>query len=399
MLSPYMLKISSGGSAIRKMDNLAQKLAKEHGADKIQNYTIGNSRVPPPQAYLDALREVANEEVPMCHGYSSTQGDEKPRITMAKLFSEIQGIEISKDDVILTSGCAGAINVILRVILNVGDEVILVSPYFLEYPFYVENYHATCTVLNTSFEEGWQINPAKLEEVITPLTRAIIINSPQNPTGIVYTQDTVNKMCEVLKRKSDEYGRPIYIVSDDVYCRVVEPNVQPHKIFEHYDYSVVCYSLSKDLSIPGERIGCLIVNPLLKGRELLVHCCAHSNEIMGFVHANRIQMRIIPKVVPATSEIKLYDESRQIFCDLFDELGIQYVKPKGAFYMFPRIPEGIDEWEFCETLANNFVIVVPGSAFDASGYFRLSFCKPPQDIRKALPVIKAAFQEALKLKK
>lgn len=399
MLSPYMLKCSSGGSAIRRMDNLAQQLAKEHGADKIHNFTIGNPRVPPPKAYTDALKEIAAEEIPLCHGYSSTMGDEKPREVLANLFSEIQGVKINPDCIVLSSGCAGAINVALRVILNVGDEVILVAPYFLEYPFYIENWHATVTVLDTTFEQGWQIDPTKLEQVITPLTRAIIINSPHNPTGTLLSQDTVNKMCEVLDRKSKEYGRPIYVISDDVYCRVIAPGTKHHHIFDVYPYSIVAYSLSKDLSIPGERIGCIIVNPLLQNYKLLVHSLAHANEIMGFVHANRLHMRIIPKVIPATSDINLYNESRDMICKAFDEVGIQYVKPEGAFYIFPKIPDGIDEWAFCETLAKNFIIVVPGSAFAKEGFFRLSFCKPPKDIEAAIPVLKKAIQEALKLKK
>jgi len=399
MLSPYMLKCSSGGSAIRKMDNLAQKLAKEHGDDKIHNFTIGNPRVPPPQEYFDALREVANEEVPLCHGYSSTQGDEAPRESLAKLFTEIQGIPVDKDCIILSSGCAGAINVFLRTILSVGDDVILTAPYFLEYPFYIENWHATYSVLDTTFEEGWQINPEKLEKIITPLTRAIIINSPHNPTGTLLSQDTVHKMCQVLERKSKEYGRPIYVISDDVYCRVIAPGAVHHQIFKEYEYSCIAYSLSKDVSIPGERIGCIVVNPRLQNHELLVHCAAHANEIMGFVHANRIHMRIIPKLLPATSKLELYNQSRDMICKALDEEGIQYVKPEGAFYIFPKIPEGIDEWQFCETLANNFIIVVPGSAFAKEGFFRLSFCKPPEDIAKAIPVLKHALQEALKLKK
>ena len=394
-----MLKCSSGGSAIRKMDNLAQELAKKYGDEKIHNFTLGNPRVPPPKEYSEALLEVAKDERPLVHGYSSTRGDEAPRETLAKLFSEIQGVPIDKDCVILTSGCAGAMNVILRTILSVGDEVILTAPYFLEYPYYVENWHATCTILDTSFEEDWQINPDKLEAIITPMTRAIIINSPHNPTGTLLSQETVHKMCQVLERKSKEFGRPIYVVSDDVYCRVISPDAKHHQIFKEYLYSVVCYSLSKDLSLPGERIGCLIVNPLLKNHELLVHSAAHANEIMGFVHANRIHMRIIPKVVPATSNINLYNESRDLVCQALDEVGIKYVRPQGAFYIFPKIPDGIDEWAFCETLANNFIIVVPGSAFAKRGFFRLSFCKPPEDIKVAIPILKKAILEAMNLKK
>lgn len=381
------------------MNNIALEMEKKHGEDSVFNFTLGNPRVPPPKEYLDALIEVAADEKPLCHGYSSTMGDEEARESFAKLFTEIQGVKVGPEDVIVTSGCAGAINVFLRCVMAVGDDVIVVSPYFLEYPYYIENWHGTYTVLETTFEEKWQINPDKLEACITPLTRAIIINSPNNPTGCVYTQDTIDKMCDVLKKKSREYGRPIYVLSDDVYYRVLRPGVKCHKIFDKYPHSVIAYSLSKDLSLAGERIGCLVVNPLLKNKDLLVHSCAHANEIMGFVHANRIHMRIIPKVLPATSNLNAYTESCDIICKLLDELGVEYIKPDGAFYVFPKIPHGIDDMEFCECMANNFIILVPGSAFAMPGFFRLSFCKPPEDIKDCIPVFKKAFQKAMELKK
>jgi aspartate aminotransferase len=288
-------------------------------------------------------------------------------------------------------------NVTLRVILSPGDEVILITPYFLEYPFYIENFHGTVVEVATKFEEGWQINAHTLEAAINPMTRAVVINSPHNPTGVVYTQECVDSMAEVLKRKSAEYGRPIYILSDDVYARLVEPGVKPHQIFKSYPYSVVCYSLSKDLSIPGERFGCMVGNPLLENVGLLSHSLAHANEVLGFVHANRLHMRIIPKVMMATSRLELYDKSREIICKMLDECGLKYVRPQGAFYIFPKIPDGIDEWKFCETMAKNMVIVVPGLGFKAPGFFRLSFCKAPEDIEKAVPVFKAAFEETLRV--
>ena len=396
MLSPYMLSVSSGGSLIRKMSDRADKLIEEHGLDAVHNFSLGNPRVPPPQEYFDALIAVANEEVPLCHGYSSTVGDLAPRKCIADMFTEIQGIPVGPEHIVLTSGCAGAMNVALRVILSVGDEVILFTPYFLEYPYYVENYHGVVKEVETTFEEGWQINPHKLEEAVTPLTRAVIINSPHNPTGVVFTQECIDKMAEVLKRKSAQYGRPIYIISDDVYVRVVDKGVKCHQIFKSYPFSIVCYSVSKDLSIPGERFGCMIANPLLENVGLLIHSLAHSNEIMGFVHANRLHMRIIPRVMPHTSHLELYNESREIVCKMLDDCGIKYVKPEGAFYIFPKIPDGIDEWEFCNTMADHLVIIVPGMGFKAPGFFRLSYCKPPDQIQKAVPAFKAAFAETMK---
>jgi aspartate aminotransferase len=381
---------------IRKMDNLASQMIEKVGAENVHNFTLGNPRVPPPKEYTDALKEVANEEYPLCHGYSSTVGDIKARRAFADLFTELQGLKVEPEHIILCSGCAGAMNVFLRTVLSVLDEVILITPYFLEYPFYVENFHGVVREVRTSFDDGWQINPQIIERAVNPLTRVVIINSPHNPTGIILTQDTITKMCEVLKRKSEEYGRPIWVLSDDVYARVIAPGAETHKIFQAYDYSAIAYSLSKDLSLPGERIGALCVNPRLKNNALFVHSAAHANEILGFVHANRIHMRIVPKVLPAKSAIHLYDESREIIMKLFDELGLKYVKPTGAFYIFPKIPDGCDEWTFCKTLAENCIVVVPGSAFREPGFMRISFCKPPQDIERAIPVFKKAFAAALK---
>lgn len=396
MLSPYMLKCSSGGSLIRKMSNIADELVEKHGLDAIHNFSIGNPRVPPPEEYYQALREIANTETPLCHGYSSTQGDLPPRKCFADMFTKIQEVPVGPEHIILTSGCAGAMNVTLRCILSPGDEVILFTPYFLEYPFYVENFHGVVKEVETTFEEGWQINAEKLREAVNPCTRAVIINSPHNPTGVIFKQDCVEAMAKVLKEKSQEYGRPIYILSDDVYARVIAPGEKCHQIFKCYDYSVVCYSLSKDISIPGERFGCIIVNPLLENNKLLVHSLAHANEIMGFVHANRLHMRVIPKVLPATSHLELYNESREIVCKMLDDCGIKYVRPTGSFYIFPKIPDGIDEVKFCETMAKHFVIVVPGMGFRAPGFFRISFCKPPEDIKKAVEPFKAAYAETLR---
>jgi aspartate aminotransferase len=380
------------------MSNLADEMAVQHGADQIHDFSIGNPRIPPPKAYTDALREVASTEEPLCHGYSSTVGDLEPRKEFAKLFTRLQETPVGPEHIILTSGCAGAINITLRVILSIGDEVILIKPYFLEYPFYIENYSGKVVEVDTKFEEGWQINAATLDKAVNPLTRAIIINSPNNPTGVVYTQECIDEVADLLARRSKEFGRPIYIISDDVYIRVIAPGVKCHKIFATYPYSVVCYSVSKDLSIPGERFGCIVCNPLLENVGLLVHVLAHSNEIMGFVHANRLHMRLMPRVLAAnaTADIHLYNESRDIICRMLDDCGIQYVRPTGAFYIFPKIPDGLDEWTFCEKLARHLVIIVPGRGFMTPGFFRLSYCNPPSDIQRSVPVFKAAFAAVVK---
>jgi aspartate aminotransferase len=375
------------------MSSRAEALAKEVGAANVFNFSIGNPRLPPPPAYFEALRRIACTEEDLCHGYSSTMGDLPAREAFAGLFTQLQGVKVGPEHVILTSGCAGAMNVTLKTILSPGDEVILIAPYFVEYPFYVDNFLGRVVEVSTTLEDGWQINIDALADAITPLTRCLVINSPHNPTGIVYTQECIDQVAALLNDRAETYGRPIYILSDDVYVRVTAPEVHCHQIFKTYAYSVIAYSLSKDISIPGERFGSIIVNPLLENVALLVHALAHSNEVLGIVHANRLHMRLIPEVLKAgvTSEVAAYDRSRDIICKMLDECGAEYLKPTGAFFVFPKVPNRIDDVKFCDAMANHHIILVPGTGFKARGFYRLSFCKKPEDIQLSIEPFKKAY--------
>ncbi|KAL7715985.1 Aspartate aminotransferase [Entamoeba marina] len=344
MLSAYMQAKCTSGTMIRKMSGLADELKKTKG--------------------------IAETESALCHGYSSTVGDLAARKSMANIINEFEEVKIDESHLVLTAGCAAACNIFLRTILEKDDEVIIFSPYFLEYPFYIENYGGKCVIVKTRFEDKWQINTDLFKEKLTKKTRCVLINSPNNPTGVVYSQSHVDELIEIVKQQSEANGRPIWILNDDVYSRVVAPNVQVHSVFS-YPYSVIAYSLSKDLSIAGERVGCLAVNPNLKENALVVSAVAAANEIVGIVHANKLHMRILPYIEKATVNISLYDETRNIVCKCFDELGIEYIQP-----------EDYDEWEFCKTLAENGIVTVPGSAFDAPGFYRISLCKHPKDIEK-----------------
>jgi aspartate aminotransferase len=243
----------------------------------------------------------------------------------------------------------------------------------------------------TKFEEGWQINKERFEKCFTAKTRCVIINSPQNPTGIVYTKETIKMISEICEKFSNKYGRPIWILSDDVYCRVLRPEKKHHQIFKYYKFSVICYSVSKDLSLPGERIGALIMNPSIKLCERNIHAISMSNEFLAVYPPNRLHMRALPKLLKYTSKVELYSESQKIIEETLKKLKIEYIPPEGAFYIFPKIPNNIDEMEFCKEMVNNFIVVVPGSAFGVEGFYRLSFCKKPEDIKRGMEQFEKAY--------
>ena len=395
-LSPYMTELCQSSSAIRKMDEIAKEMVKKHGEDSIHNFSIGNPRVPPPEEYEQIMIDtVKDKEFFLPHGYAPNTGDQESREAIAELFSKIQDVKISYKNVVLSAGCAGAINIFLRTILSVGDEVIVPSPYFLEYPYYIENFHGKAVFCETKFEEGWQINKERFEKCFTATTRCVIINSPQNPTGIVYTKETIKMISEICDKFSNKYGRPIWILSDDVYCRVLRPGKKTHQIFKFYKYSVISYSVSKDLSLPGERIGALIMNPEVKLCERNIHAISMSNEFLAIYPPNRLHMRALPKLLKYTSKIELYSECQEIIEETLKKLKIEYIQPEGAFYLFPKIPNGIDEIEFCKSMVENFIVVVPGSAFGAEGFYRLSFCKKPEDIKRGMEQFEKAYTKVI----
>ena len=384
-LCPYMTELSQSSSAIRKMDGIAREMAEKYGEESIHNFSLGNPRVPPPKEYNQIMIDAINDDkFFLPHGYAPNTGDKEGREAIAELFSQIQEVKLSYKNVILIGGCAGAINIFFRCILTIDDEVIILSPYFLEYPYYVENFHGKPVFCETKFKDGWQINKEAFEKCFTARTRCVIINSPQNPTGIVYTVETIKMISEICKKYTYKFGRPIWILSDDVYCRVLRPGKKPHQIFKYYKYSVITYSISKDLSLPGERIGALIMNPEIKSCEKYIHALSISNEFLAIYPPNRLHMRALPKLLKYTSNIELYSESQEIIEKTLKKLKIGYIPPEGSFYLFAKIPDGIDEIEFCESMCKNFIVVVPGTGFGAKGFYRISFCKGPEDIKRGM---------------
>jgi aspartate aminotransferase len=395
-LNPYMTELCQSMSAIRRMDQIATEMAKTHGDHAIHNFSIGNPRILPPEEYNKIMVDTINDKsFFLPHGYAPNTGDKEGREAIAELFSKLQEVKVTYENVLLSSGCAGAINVFLRTVLSVRDEVILFSPYFLEYPYYIENYHGTSVYCDTHFEEGWQINRERFEKCFTANTRVVIINSPHNPTGIVYTVETIKMISEVCEKYMKKYGRTIWLLSDDVYCRVIRPGHKAHQIFKYYKFSCIAYSISKDLSLPGERIGALVMNPAIQLCERNIHALSMSNEFLAVYPPNRLHMRALPKLLKYTVDLTVYDKSQEIVEETLKKLKIEYIQPEGAFYIFPKLPDGIDDIKFCELLAKNFVVTVPGSAFGTKGFYRLSFCKGPEDIKKGMEQFEAVYNSVI----
>ena len=395
-LNPYMCELCQTTSAIRKMDQIASEMEAKHGKGCIYNFSLGNPRVPPPEEYDKIMIEtIQDKEFFLPHGYASNVGDDPAREAVAELFSKLQDTKINYKNVILSSGCAGAINIFLRAILSIGDEVIVPSPCFLEYPFYIHNFHGKIVNCKTKFEDGWQIKKEEFEKCFTAGTRIVIINSPHNPTGIVYSEETIKMISEVCEKFMKKFGRTIWILSDEVYCRMLRPGKKPYKIFKHYKFSAITYSVSKDLSLPGERIGALIMNPAIELCERNIHALSIANEFLAIYPPNRLHMRALPKLLKHTSKLELYTECQEIVEETLKKLNIEYIQPEGTFYIFPKIPDGIDEMTFCKTMVKNFIVIVPGSAFGQEGFYRMSLCLLPENVKKGMEQFEIAYKKTL----
>jgi aspartate aminotransferase len=341
------------------------------------------------------IETIQDKEFFLPHGYASNVGDTPGREAVAELFSKLQDTKLSYKNVILSSGCAGAINIFLRSVISVGDEVIIPSPYFLEYPFYIQNYHGKAVFCKTKFEDGWQIKQEEFEKCFTAQTRVVIINSPHNPTGIVYSDETIKMISTVCENFMKKFGRTIWILSDEVYCRMLRPGKKPYKIFKFYKFSCISYSVSKDLSLPGERIGALIMNPEVQLCERNIHAFSIANEFLSIYPPNRLHMRALPKLLKHTSKLELYTECQEIVEETLKKLNIEYIQPEGTFYVFPKIPDGIDEMTFCKTMVQNFIVIVPGSAFGQEGFYRMSLCLLPENVKKGMEQFEIAYKKTL----
>jgi len=388
-IAKKICEFMESSSWIRKMFEEGIKLKKQYGEENVFDLSLGNPVIEPPKALKSALIAAATDPAPGRHRYMPNAGFADVREAVARSLGA--GVELSADDVVMVCGAAAGINIALKTLLDPGDEVIVFTPYFVEYFFYADNHGGKIVAVPT--KEDFTLDVQALRNAVTARTKAVIVNSPNNPTGVVYSRQSLVDLAKVLREKSSELGRDIYLISDDPYKKIVFDGVETPNICEFYDNSIYITSHSKDLAIPGERIGFVVVSPRCKGSKSLVAGLIFCNRVLGFVNAPALIQRAIKDVQSATVDVEQYRKKRDFLYAELRRIGYEVVKPQGAFYMFPKSPLP-DEVAFISILASKKVLAVPGRGFGLPGYFRLSYCFEDRVIEGAIPGLEAAFREA-----
>ena len=387
MISEKMKPYVKNNSAIRMMFEEGNRLRAKYGADKVFDFSLGNPSVPAPDCVREAIIELANETDPtVLHGYMSNAGFEDVRQTIAESLNKRFDTKFSAKNLIMTVGAASGLNVILKTILNPGEEVIVFAPYFLEYGAYVLNYDGVLVEISPD-TATFQPNLAEFEKKITPKTKAVIVNTPHNPTGVVYSEETIRKLSAILEAKQKEFGTVIYLISDEPYRELAYDGVEVPYLTKYYDNTVVGYSYSKSLSLPGERIGYLVIPDEADGSEELISAATIANRTLGCVNAPSLIQKVVAKCVDAKTDLAAYDKNRQALYNGLKECGFECIKPQGAFYLFVKSPVE-DEKAFCEAGKKYNILMVPGSSFACPGYVRLAYCVSYDTIVNSLPEFK-----------
>lgn len=387
MISEKMKPYVKNNSAIRMMFEEGNRLRAKYGADKVFDFSLGNPSVPAPDSVREAIIELVNTTDPtVLHGYMSNAGFEDVRQTIAESLNRRFDTKFSAKNLIMTVGAASGLNVILKTILNPGEEVIVFAPYFLEYGAYVRNYDGVLVEISPD-TTTFQPNLAEFEQRITPKTRAVIVNTPHNPTGVVYSEETIKKLSAILEAKQKEFGTVIYLISDEPYRELAYDGVEVPYLTKYYNNTVVGYSYSKSLSLPGERIGYLVIPDEADGSEELISAATIANRTLGCVNAPSLIQKVVAKCVDAKTDLVAYDKNRQALYNGLKECGFECIKPQGAFYLFVKSPVE-DEKAFCEAGKKYNILMVPGSSFACPGYVRLAYCVSYETIVNSLPEFK-----------
>ena len=379
----------SKSSMIRKMFEEGAILKKKYGADKVYDFSLGNPNIEPPDEFKKELINLAAEMIPMKHGYAPNAGFAETRQAIAEKINRTQNLKLTADNVIMSCGAAGALNVIFKSLLDPGDEVIVLMPYFVEYPFYIDNYRGIIKFVKTN--DDFSLNIEAIAAAINDNTKAVLINSPNNPTGKVYDEKSINDIARLLTEKGKELNKTIYLVSDEPYTEIVYDNVVVPGTLKAYKNAIVAYSYSKTLSLPGERIGYIAVNPEIEHGADLQNGLILCTRILGYVNAPALMQRIVAKLQDVAVDAKVYQKKRDMLCDGLASAGYKFEKPQGAFYLFVQSPIP-DDVEFVKTLLKKNILVVPGSGFGGPGYFRIAYCVDDATITNSLE----GFAEAIK---
>lgn len=392
MISEKMKKLANNNSVIRAMFEEGQNMAREFGAENVYDFSLGNPSVPAPTAVKNAIREILDQEDSlMVHGYMSNVGYADVRKAVAEQLNRRFGTDFDENNIIMTVGAAGGLNVILKTLLNPDDEVLTFAPYFTEYGNYVANYDGTLVVVSPNTVD-FQPNLQEFAEKITPKTKAVIVNNPNNPTGVVYSAETCREMSRILREKQHKFGTDIYLISDEPYRELAYDGVEVPYLTEYYANTVVCYSWSKSLSLPGERIGYLVIPNEVSDYDLVYAAAGIATRVSGFVNAPSLMQRAVARCLEEQTDIEAYNRNREALYQGLKECGFTCIKPQGAFYLFVKTPTE-DEKEFVERAKKYHILVVPGSSFACPGYVRIAYCVSYETIRNSLPGFRKLAEE------
>ena len=392
MIAEKMKGMVANSSAIRAMFEEGNRLAEIYGAENVYDFSLGNPNVPAPQAVKQAMIELLDESDPVVlHGYTnSNSGYADVRQTVAESVNERFGTAFTGENIVMTVGAAGGLNVIFKTLLDPGDEVIAFAPYFGEYRSYTNNYDGVLVEISPN-TENFQPKLEEFEEKITPKTKIVIVNTPNNPTGVVYSEETIRKMTEIMEAKQKEYGTDIYLVSDEPYRELAYDGVEVPYLTKYYNNTIIGYSYSKSLSLPGERIGYLVIPDEVADSDDVKSAANVATRILGFVNAPTLQQKVVAKCINEKTDLTFYNRNRETLYNGLIDCGFECIKPQGALYLFVKSPVE-NEKAFCEEAKKLHILMVPGSSFACPGYVRLAYCVSYETIVNSLP----KFQELAK---
>jgi aspartate aminotransferase len=378
------------GSFIRKMFEDGVRLKREYGEKNVFDFSLGNPNLEPPREFKDGLRDIAFSNTPGMHKYMQNAGYAEARAAVARELNAAQGAGVSEDEIIMTCGAGGALNVILKTILDPGDEVVSPAPFFVEYRFYVDN--AGGVLRDVPTREDFSLDLDAIREAITEKTRAILLNSPNNPTGKIYDESSLRGLADILLQSKKKYNRDIFLISDEPYREIVYDGKTVPSVLKAYPASFIATSYSKSLSIPGERIGYIAVNPEMADLRQVVGGLVFCNRILGFVNAPALMQHVIAGMEGASVDVEAYRHKRNLLCDGLSSVGYDVRKPEGAFYLFLKTPIA-DDVRFADILRDKRILVVPGTGFYGPGHIRIAYCVEDSTITGAID----GFGEALKM--
>ena len=389
-ISKKVKNVLDGASWIRRMFEEGEEMKRIHGEENVFDFSLGNPDVEPPDSLKKQLKALADNPVLGMHRYMANSGYGETRSAIAAVLAEESGLPFQEDHIVMTVGAAGGLNVILKALLDEGDEVIVPSPYFVEYRFYIDNAGGTLRLVDT--KEDFSLDVDAIERAIHKNTKAVLINSPNNPTGVVYSRESLEALGMVMERKSRELGKTLYLISDEAYKRLVYDHITLPVIFHYYPHTLRVISHSKDLALAGERIGYIAISPKCEEIDELVSALVFANRTLGFVNAPALMQRLVASLQKNSVNIHAYEERRDLFYNGLTAFGYHVVKPQGAFYLFPKAPIE-DEVSFTRELQKKRILVVPGRGFGKPGHFRIAYCVDKAKIEKALPGFKEAAEK------